>query len=282
MEQDDHTAAFPLTKIELNLEDLLDKTYTGTGLRWRLDCLNKSLGSLRQGDFGFVFARPESGKTTLLASEVTHFAMQAPRPTVWFNNEEQGEKVGIRLLQAHFGVTLEALKASASKYRKLYQEQVGDKLFLFDSALIGKKDVEEIVRRVNPSFVVYDQIDKIRGFANDRDDLRLGSIYQWARELAKGNHAAVGVCQADGHAENVRYLTMEHVANAKTAKQAEADFILGIGKIHDQNSEYSRFLNISKNKLFGDSDSIPKLRHGRFEVLIEPEIARYKDVIKFE
>ena len=27
------------------------------GLRWRLDCLNRSLGPLRPGDFGFVFAR---------------------------------------------------------------------------------------------------------------------------------------------------------------------------------------------------------------------------------
>jgi hypothetical protein len=74
---------------------------------------------------------------------------------------------------------------------------------------------------------------------------------------------------------------MEHVANAKTAMQAEADFILGIGKVNDQNQEYVRFLNISKNKLFGDQDSIPDLRHGRFETMIEPQIARYKDIIKF-
>jgi hypothetical protein len=75
---------------------------------------------------------------------------------------------------------------------------------------------------------------------------------------------------------------MEHVANAKTSKQAEADFILGLGKTHDQNQEYVRFINISKNKLFGDKDSIPDLRHGRFETIIKPEIARYADIIKFE
>jgi hypothetical protein len=153
---------------------------------------------------------------------------------------------------------------------------------LFDSATIGRRDVERLVEQLNPSLVVYDQIDKIKGFANDREDLRLGSIYQWARELAKGSHASLGVCQADGHAEGVRYLTMEHVANAKTAKQAEADFILGIGKAADQELASARFLNISKNKLLGDADSRQELRHGRFEVLIEPTVARYRDVIHFD
>ena len=74
---------------------------------------------------------------------------------------------------------------------------------------------------------------------------------------------------------------MEHVANAKTSKQAEADFILGIGKTHEMDAEYVRYLNICKNKLYGDHDSIPELRHGRTEVMIEPQIARYKDIIKY-
>ena len=148
--------------------------------------------------------------------------------------------------------------------------------------LFRSRDVEQVVKRLSPGLVIYDQIDKIKGFQNDREDLRLGSIYQWARELAKGSHAAIGVCQADGTAEGVRYLTMEHVANAKTAKQAEADWILGIGRTHDNDGEYIRYFNISKNKLVGDDDSLPELRHGKFEVIIEPTLARYKDVIDYK
>ncbi len=280
--EDDHQdeKALPLNEINLDLGELIAHTYADTGLRWRLQCLNKSLGSLRPGDFGFIFARPETGKTTFLASEVSGFLQRSKGTIVWFNNEEQGDKVGIRLLQAYFGVTLETLRSNVQKFRQIFLAETAGRLRLFDAALIDKKDVERIVKQLEPGLVIYDQIDKIRGFASDREDLRLGSIYQWARELAKGSHASIGVCQADGTAEGVRYLTMEHVANAKTAKQAEADFIIGIGKTHD--SEEIRYLNISKNKLFGDEDSISDLRHGRFEVLIEPTIARYKDVIKYE
>ena len=49
-----------------DLEVLYAESYAQPGLRWRLDTLNHSLGSLRKGDFGFVFARPETGKTTFL------------------------------------------------------------------------------------------------------------------------------------------------------------------------------------------------------------------------
>lgn len=71
---------------------------------------------------------------------------------------------------------------------------------------------------------------------------------------------------------------MIHVAEAKTAKQAEADWILGIGKTYDQGFEYTRFLNICKNKLTGDIDTDPGARHGQFMVLIKPEIGRYEDI----
>lgn len=90
------------------------------------------------------------------------------------------------------------------------------------------------------------------------------------------------MCQADGSAENLKYLNMDNVANAKTSKQAEGDWILGIGKIHDMGSEYVRYLNICKNKLMGDEDSDDKLRHAKFEILIEPSVARYKDIVSYK
>ena len=141
--------------------------------------------------------------------------------------------------------------------------------------------VEKIVKRFNPSLIVFDQIDKIKGFVNDREDLRLGAIYIWARELAKMYCPVIGICQADGTAEGQKWLTMDHVANAKTSKQAEADWILGMGAIHAEGMQFIRYLHLSKNKLIGDEDTLTKLRHGRMEVLIQPEIARFKDIVNY-
>lgn len=261
-----------------NLEDLYNETVATPGLRWRLGVLNKSLGSLRKGDFGFIFARPETGKTTFLASEITNFARQSTGPILWINNEEQGNKVKIRCYQAALGINNVQLFSDRNGAYKKYMEETGGRIQILDSATTHKRTVERIVKEMNPSAVVIDQIDKIKGFDNDREDLRLGSIYIWARELAKSYCPVIGVCQADVSGEGKKWLTMDNVANAKTSKQAEADFILGIGCTHEVGTESFRYLHLSKNKLSGDPDSDPTMRHARMEVLIEPQIARYREL----
>jgi len=244
------------------------------------------LGPLRKGNFGFIFARPETGKTTFVSNEATYFAEQIKErndgagPVIWFNNEQAGGEVRTRLYQSSLGLTLAELRSNPAKARHMYKQLGGDSIVLYDDANIHRAQVEMLCKEMNPSIVIFDQIDKLKGFEADRDDLHLGAIYIWARELAKVYCPVIGVCQADGTAEGVKYLTMEHVANAKTSKQAEADFILGIGCVHDPVFEFVRYFNISKNKLQGDEDTNPKLRHGRFECLIRPEIGRYEEYKK--
>ena len=258
-----------------DLEELYNETIHKSGLRWRLPTLNKMLGSLRKGDFGFLFARPETGKTTFLASEVTHMASQTENPILWFNNEEQGNKVKVRCYQAALGCDLTKLYQDRPKSYAEFIKRTSGRIKIFDSASTHKRQIESICKEFKPSLIIFDQIDKIKGFDADREDLRLGAIYIWARELAKIHAPIIGVCQSDVTGEGKKWLDMSNVANAKTSKQAEADWILGIGAVHDIGLEHIRYLHLSKNKLSGDEDSDPKLRHGKMEVVIKPEFARY-------
>ncbi len=261
---------------------LMDSTFKKPGLRWRLKTLNQMLGSLRKGDFGFIFARPETGKTTFLASETSFMAEQLTEdagPILWINNEEQSEKPMLRCIQASTGCSLPQLYSDLETFSKLFKEKTKGKLKIVkDVSVIHKSTVEKLCRRYKPSLLIFDQIDKIVGFDDDRDDLRLGAIYQWARDLAKQYCPVIAVCQSDGTGEGVKWLTMGNVANAKTSKQAEADWILGIGKINDPGYDNIRYFHLSKNKLLGDEDTLPDQRHGKREVLIDPQIARYVDI----
>lgn len=267
-----------ITYVTDDLDELYAQTVATPGLRWRLGSLNRMLGSLRRGDFGFVFARPETGKTTFLASEVAYFAEQSERPLLWINNEEQGNKVMTRLYQASLGVTLDELMGDRSASKQEYFKRTKGNIRLFDDASIFKRQIEDLCSKYQPGLVVIDQIDKVKGFTGDRDDLKLGAVYQWARELAKEYCPVIGVCQADGTAEGVKWLNMGHVSSAKTSKQAEADFIIGIGKTNEQGMENTRYINISKNKLQGDPGTDSSQRHGFCEVIIEPMYARYRDI----
>lgn len=260
-----------------DLEELYNEAVGQGGLRWRLKSLNRALGPLRKGDFGFIFARPETGKTTFLASEVAFMAEQAEGTCLWINNEEQGGKVGIRLYQASLGATLEQLAGHLARARASYYERTGRRIRIVDDSGISRASVERYCRATQPSLIVIDQLDKIKGFDGEREDLRMGSIYQWARDLAKQYGPVIGVSQSDGSGEGVKYLTMGNVANAKTSKQAEADWILGIGLKYEDHPAV-RGLSICKNKLIGGDESVPQMRHGKFDVLILPEIARYRDL----
>jgi hypothetical protein len=249
------------------------------GIKWPLSCLNKSLGPLRKGNMGFVFARPEGGKTTFLAHFATNAVTQVDKPILWFNNEQPGYEVKLRLYQAAFGIKTDELLKDRKKYKELYQQKTKGLLLLLDDATIDRGTIEMLCEQHQPSLVIFDQIDKIYGFKkDDRNDLELGNKYQWARELAKAYCPVIGVTQADVSGESVKYLTMANVANAKTSKQAEADWILGIGSNQNDDFKLYRYFNISKNKLLGDKDTNPEDRHGKFQVIIEPEIARYREV----
>ena len=270
-----------------DLKEIYETTLHRPGLRWRLNTLNKMLGSLRQGDFGFVFARPEVGKTTFLASETTCMAEQLELAKedggiLWVNNEQAGKVVMSRCYQAALGLSTEQLYSDFPHNSLEFIRRTGDRIKILDDANANRKQIDLLCKRIKPKLIVIDQIDKIKGFENDRYDLKMKDIYQWARELSKVYGPTIGTCQAGGTGEGKKWLQMNDVDSSHTAKQGEADFVLGIGKVFDDNYESERYLCLAKNKLPGDKDTIAALRHGKCPVKILPEIARYEDKLRWD
>ncbi|MBT9145726.1 MAG: hypothetical protein DDT42_01602 [candidate division WS2 bacterium] len=72
---------------------------------------------------------------------------------------------------------------------------------------------------------------------------------------------------------------MNDVDSSHTAKQGEADFMIGIGKTNNDGDEFQRYISLCKNKLAGDLDTLSEMRHAKVPVIIQPEIARYGDVL---
>lgn len=259
-----------------------------SGYDWRLDVLNRSLGPLRTGNFIIVAARVEVGKTTFLASEISHIAQQLPanRPVVWVNNEEESSVVFFRIAQATLGMTSKEMISDAdgamAKYTKVMGGDKNKIRVTKDTNSV--RDLETLFREVNPGLIVFDQLDKVSGFSADgREDLMLGKLYKWARELSRQYGPVIAASQLSASAVDLAdppFIGMDSLRGSKTDKPGEADAVITLGKFKAPSSpteEMIRTINVPKNKLPGGGPKqVESERHGQYLVRIDPIRARYE------
>jgi len=273
--------------VSADLSAIADRI-TSSGYEWRLDALNRSLGPLRTGNFVIVAARVEVGKTTFLASEVSYLAQQLPkdRPVVWVNNEEESSVVFFRIVQAALGIESKVIIADSKKAMVDYATLMGgnkDKIRVTKD-MNNVRDLETLFREVNPGLIIFDQLDKVDGFKSDeREDLKLGKIYKWARELARSYGPVIAASQLSASAVEMKdppFIGLDALRGSKTDKPGEADVVITIGKYKEPKSpeeEMIRTINVPKNKLpGGGSKQVESDRHGQFLVTIDPIRARYE------
>jgi replicative DNA helicase len=256
------------------IEDLLKAEENDTGLHWRLPCLNRHIKPLRGGDFVIVAARPDKGKTSFCAAELTFMAAQLDqvypgenRSILWFNNEGPGNKIIMRNFQAALGATVEDLVQLSNQpsvdpkhktlVRERYAAALGGRagaLRVFDIHDMWNHEVEDIMRLYNPGVVLFDMVDNIKfgGEANNngqRTDQLLEAMYQWARLMGvKHDCGVIATSQLSADADGVSYPTLPQLKDSKTGKQGAADVIITLGALNDPVLENSRYIGCTKNK----------------------------------
>lgn len=237
-----------------DFEKLWEKNRRDGGILWRTKALNEAIGGLRKGDFGFFFARTNIGKTSCIANEISYMIKHIENPVLYCSNEESGERIYFRIAESFFGVDRERLGSNLKKAEEAFVTGTGGKLKIYEPAGMSIWDIEKTAAMLNPSLIVIDNLDKVYGFKNERDDLRLGKLYQWARELAKKYAPVIAVCQAGASAEGKKWLQITDIDCSHTSKQKEADWIIGMGISTDDGCDNIRYFNIVKNK-FGSGKS---------------------------
>lgn len=273
-------------EIDTDLTSLLNKCIRSGGYYWKLQDLNYSIGPLHKGDFIVIAARPETGKTTFIVQESVHLASQDNdgRPVLILNNEEMGEKIGLRAYQSVLGKTMTELQSNEATNKAEFEKAMGgpDRFKLIDEADLNIRFCEQQIKRLNPSIIVFNVLDKVQGFdkAKGNEEQRQRKLAIWARGLAKKYDCIVfDIAQADGGAEGQRWIYKNQIYGSKTGIPAEADVLITIGMVHDATMQNVRFIHVPKNKLPGDSRTDPKKKHGYFEVEFDGERGMYKSLV---
>lgn len=252
------------------IEDLLLAEENDVGFHWRLPCLNRHVKPLQGGDFGVIAARPDKGKTTFCAAELTFMAAQVDtlypwtdpadrRSIIWLNNEGPGKKIVTRCFQSALNATTEELveMSNAGTIRDKYAAALGGRggtLRIFDIHGMRNDEVEELIAAQRPAVVLFDMIDNITfaGAVNNngqRTDQLLESMYQWARMMAvKYDCACLATSQISGDGDGIQWPTLSQLKDSKTGKQGAADLIITIGTVNDPVLVKSRYIGTTKNK----------------------------------
>jgi hypothetical protein len=213
-------------------------------------------------------------------SEVTHMAEQTDKPVLIFFNEEQGKDVIHRMYNAITGLTYLEIINNPKAAREVWEEKFGDRIkFINDPTKVNKTSIEKFVAKHNPALIIIDNMDKVKGFSADRKDLLLHEIYKWGRDLAKTYCPVITVGQADATGKNSKVIDDSQMADSKTAKPSEMDFIIGIGREDKEGYENMRYITVSKNKLRGDANTQEEMRHMRgHPVKLRTQYSIYEDM----
>ncbi len=259
-----------------DIQELLDVTSDKNRWAFNLRYLHKNVYGIGPGEFGVIFATPETGKTACAVSfcaAPNGFCHQGAQ-VLYLGNEEKTSRTMLRVIQSCTNMTkkqiLEDPKKAAESFAK-----IKDNIEMKDIQDWSLDEVEGFIEKMKPDLVVIDQADKVHiggSFAASHERLR--ELYRRFRELAKRYDCGLlVVSQASAEAKGRTKLSPFEMEGSKIGKSAETDLILGIGKIENDSEEaeqdLTRYITVSKNKLSG--------WHGTIVCNIKPEVSRYVD-----
>lgn len=269
-------------ELDASFEDVLASLNVNSTVRWRLNCLNEAVGAPYPGFFGIFGGRPESGKTTLMVSELAHLLPQFPDGSMAciFNNESHRQVLRLRWMQSVIGKPGKWIKEDPARADKEYRRIMGDRKVLIKD--VHGKSIDFVHEYLELyadklSLIMFDQATKLEGFdkragnSAERQLLIAGQLRAWATQYAP----IITTAWASGDAEGVDYIELSQIYGSKTGIPGEADVVVNLGHTHLPEDEGIRYINIPKNKSLSCPDET--LRHSKHHVLMNGATARVEN-----
>lgn len=257
-------SATPDDYIRTSIDTLLSEVSDDQGLKFRrIAALREHILGLSGGASIAIAARPDKGKTSLIASILTDFAPQVvqmysgQRPVLWLNNEGSGKRIIPRIYQAALGKDLNEIIAmsNAGHLSDAYTAAIGgvpDLIRVKDMHGASLAQIEQVIEAQRPAVVVADMLGNFRlssaaNGANKADAVE--QIWQEWRELMV-RHDCIGLATVQISVEggNMLYPPYSALKDSKTGIQGATDVILMMGSLDNPDAQAIRGLSSPKNK----------------------------------
>lgn len=228
------------------------------------DSLNRFIGGgVLRGHNITVYGRPDSGKSLFALNQAAYTCKQGGR-VLYVANEEPPQDITRRLLARLAGCNVQRLHDPRVVRQAIkHCEEAYENWFLYHHAGVTASDIARQAARVNPDFIVIDQLKNVH-CASDNRALQLDVLARQVRELGISNNAiTMSITQAGESAHNKLVLGMTDIEWSNTGIPGAADLLIGIGLDPEFELTNKRMISVPKNKVNG--------KHGAFHVWIDPQ-----------
>ena len=263
---DDFTPNMNLDWHDASMDSVLSNLKLKYKWKFNIPTLAKRIPGVNAGHFAIVGARPNTGKTSFLASLIAApngFAHQGAK-CVLLVNEETADRVLERYITSASGYTTDEqyklthpyVYDDYEKVKSLYNRVHGN-IKIMETHDKQMPYVETVCKIEKPDVLIVDVGDKfasMQGFVRQDESLKANVIH--ARQIAKVYNCVVFyVSQLSTEAEGKVVLNQSMLEGSKTGKAAEADLILLLARNPHVQGQFEedkqRHINIAKNKLTG-------------------------------
>lgn len=251
----------PTEWIDEDVVDILKDEAGDVGIKLPTDILGRNVKGMLGGASVAVAARPDKGKTSLMAKIATFCGAQIPlhfdddRPVLWLNNEGKGRRIIPRVYQAALDCTVDDLYE--------YSNQ-GVLVPKFTAAMAGRKDririkdmhgsnlaqIEQVIEAMNPCIVITDMLANFKlpgSSGNVVQDIE--QKWQEMREMAvRHDFIHFGTVQISTEGGNMLFPPYSALKDSKTGIQGATDIILMMGSLDSAGQQVLRGLSTPKNK----------------------------------
>lgn len=249
--------------IDTPIHDILAEVQNDSGIKFRrLALLRDNIMGLRGGASIAVGARPDKGKTSLIADIITDFAPQIEpvfgpgRPILWLNNEGSGKRIIPRVYQAALSLDLNQIieKSNAGILIPEYTAAVGgtpDIIRVKDVHGANLARIEQVIESMRPAVVVFDMLANVHlgGVSDGNKADQVERLWQHVRELAvQHDFIAISTVQISVEGGNCLYPSYSALKDSKTGIQGATDIILMLGSYDNPDAQCIRGLSTPKNK----------------------------------
>lgn len=242
----------------INLEDLLQREFDPDSLiKVYPSSLNDRLdGGAKRGHHFTLFGRPESMKSGTAINMSCGFLRQNLKG-LYLINEDRPEDIIVRHVSNLSGMTKRQIDAERTKAQQLAESCGFENLMVANASPGTPGQIEDLIERWNPDFIVVDQLRNLKVKADNRVN-QLEQAATAIRTIAKkGNVLAISVTQAGDSGSNKAVLEMGDIDSSNTGIPAQADVLIGVGVDATLEAENRRVFSLPKNKISGTHDHFP-------------------------